>query len=184
MEKKDLRSLYAELQGYLKQAPTPKELYEVIYSDEICKQYNKCVQLIINNLGEDYNRFIIVPHESDIGPYINIHEYRQKLGGIIAKLHSEYFFSEPFLFGSQPNTIITQSQHQIQSLHIQMLLDIQSKIDAKVPDYKEGSKEKKFLQKIKNSLSSISDITQFLSQIFKIAKEFGLNIDDISKIFD
>lgn len=179
-KKEDLRSLYAELQGYLTQAPTPKELYDTIYSDRIWKQYNECVKLITNILGQDYNRFIIKPHEGGTEPYVNLYEYLQALGGIIAKLHGEHFSGEPFPLGSQPSTIITQNQQQNQSFNIQMLLDI---IDEKTPKYQEGSKEKTFLQKIRNSLSSISNITQFLIQLCKTAKEFGLNIDDISKIF-
>ncbi len=64
-----------------------------------------------------------------------------------------------------------------------MLLEIQSKIDEKIHSYEDGSKEKSFLQKFKNSLSSISNATQLISQLLKLAKDFGLNIEDILKIF-
>jgi hypothetical protein len=107
--------------------------------------------------------------------------YRQKLGGLISHLHGKYFADERAPFSGGPSTIITQSQQQSQ--FIQMVLDMQSKIDEQMPHFSEGSKEKGFLQKLKSSLSSISDVTQLLNQLFKLAKEFGLNIDSVSKIF-
>ena len=134
--------------------------------------------------GKDYGRFLIEPKSDRNVPYIYLITYRQKLGGLISALHAEYFGNELAPFSGVPSTIITQSQQQNQSVHIQMLLEIQSKIDEKIPHYPEGSKERSFLQKLKRSLSSISNITQLLSQLLKMAKEFGLRIDDILKFFN
>jgi len=75
------------------------------------------------------------------------------------------------------------SQQQAQSFYVQMLLDIQSKIDGNLKKYGEGSKERGFLKKVKDSLSSISNFTQLLGLIIKTAKEFGLTIDNVSEIF-
>ena len=99
------------------------------------------------------------------------------------KPDAKYFSDEPFPLGGSPDTIITLSQQQAQSFYVQMLLDIQSKIDDSLNNYEEGSKEKGFLKKVKDSLSSISNVTQLLTLILSTAKEFGLTVSDISKFF-
>ncbi|MBI2472734.1 MAG: hypothetical protein HYV59_16080 [Planctomycetes bacterium] len=180
MNKEELRPLYSELQGYLAQAPNSDK---AICDESIWKQYNDSVKLISKISREDFNRFLILNIEENVaGKFIRPILYRQKLGGLISFLHGKYFNDEPTPFSAGPSTIISQQQNQ--SVHVQMLLEIQSKIDERIHSLPEGSKEKSFLQKFKNKLSSISNVTQFISQLIKMAKEFGLNIDDISKIFN
>ena len=183
MMKEKLRPVYFELKGYLTQFPT-SEIKYIIYDEPVWKQYNDAVKLVVKiSEKEDYSRFLIIPSDSVVGPYVELFTYQQKLYGLISRLQGEYFSDEPSPFGGTPNTVITQSQQQNQSVHIQMLLDIQSKVDEKIPKYPEGSKENNFLQKFKSMLSSMSNITQLFSHFFKTAKEFGLNIDDITEIF-
>jgi hypothetical protein len=182
MEKEKIRPLYSELKGYLSQAPTIKEPYEYTNDESIWEQYNKSVDLVSKITGEDLRRFLIVPTEGGYGSkLLHIITYRQKLGGLISYLHGKYFADEPAPLGEAPKTVITQSQQQTQ--YIQMLLEMQSKIDEKLQGCEEGSKEKNFLQRIKSSLSSITSATQLISQILNIAKEFGLNVDDILRLF-
>jgi hypothetical protein len=183
MNKEDLRPLYSELQGYLVQAPTPEKPHDSTDDQSIWEQYNKSVNLVSKITGEDLNRFLIVPIEGGSGyKFIRIISYQQKLGGLISYLHGKYFADEPAPFGVEPRMVITQSQQQTQ--YIQMLLEIQSKIDEKIHSLQEGSKERNFLQKFKNTLSSISNATQLISQLIRMAKEFGLSVDDISRIFN
>ena len=184
MKKEKLRPLYSELQGYLAQAPSPEKSYEATDDESMWTQYNQSVNLLSKISGQDYNRFLIEPQTGNSGPFIRLVTYRQKLGGLISRLHGEYFAGEPAPFSVGPDTVITQSQQQYQSVHIQMLLEIQSEIDEKLRNYQEGSKEKNFLQKFKNSLSSVSNVVQLFNQLFKVAKGCNINIDDILKIFD
>lgn len=184
-KKGEIKEIYSELRGYLAEAPTPKETYETIETESVWEQYNGTVDLLNNISGKDYNRFRIVPsrHSSSGDTYIEIVAYRQKLGGLISRLYGEYFEAETNPLDGVPGTVIAQSQQQGQSVHIQMILDIQSKIDEKIPNYPEESKEKGFLQKLKGSISSILNVNQLLQTIHKMAKEFGLNLDDVLKIF-
>lgn len=179
MEKEKIRPLYSEFQGYLSQAPEAKAAMTRIYDEDLPEHYNVAVKLLNSITGEDYGRFFVVPNEN-FG-HVEVNTYRQKLGGLISNLHGTYFADEPAPFSGGPSTVITQSQQQSQ--FIQMVLDMQSKIDEKMPHFSDGSKEKDFLQKLKSSLSSISNVTQLLNQLFKLAKEFGLNIGGISQIF-
>lgn len=152
MTKEDLRPLFSELQGYLSQAPIVKELYNSIHYQSVWDQYNETVNLISKITGEDFSRFLIKDKDfkvRDNEKFIRLILYRQKLGGLISYLHAKYFINEPPPFSSVPSTIISQHQQQNQNLHIQMLLEIQSKIDEKLHNLEEGSKEKNFYKNLK-----------------------------------
>jgi hypothetical protein len=75
---------------------------------------------------------------------IAVSTYRQKLGGLISWLHGKYFTDEPPPFSGMPSTVIIQVQQQ--SVSVQMLLDIQTKIDEALTKAK-GEKEQGFLKK-------------------------------------
>ncbi len=183
-KKRELKAIYSELRGYLAQAPDIKYEYP-IHEESVWEQYNAAVNLLNEISGKDYSHFSIKPEQSPSStrPSIGIIAYRNKLGGLISKLHGEYFADEPNPLDGVPSTIMTQSQEQNQSVHIQMLLDIRSKIDEKIPNYPEGSKERNYLQKLKSLLSSMKSGSQILQTILKMAKDFKLNIDDISTFF-
>jgi hypothetical protein len=169
MEKEKIRPLYAEFQGYLSQTPEPRSPGDTMSGDEsLWDQYNNSVDLLNNITREDFNRFKIEPRRGQSGKFILIVSYRRKLGGLISHLHGRYFSDEPAPFSGMPSTVITQTQHQNQT--VQMLFEIRDKIEAKMADYQEGTKERKFLQKFKESLASISNWTQLLSQLLKMAK--------------
>ena len=79
--------------------------------------------------------------------------------------------------------IINQSQQQSQSVTVQMLLDVSSKIDEHLLKGNINEKEKGFLQKIKGSLSSVRNIIDLISLVLKTAKDFNLDINYIGKLF-
>ncbi|MGB8225681.1 MAG: hypothetical protein WCE45_02260 [Sedimentisphaerales bacterium] len=179
--KEQIRPLYSELQGYLAQVKTFSEKITYFNDAQIWEQYNKVVEELNKISGLDYSRFrinlIANSHSTDRSTY------QTKLGGLIARLHGEYFSDEPAPFAGMPTTIINQQQNQNQSLQVQMLLEIQSKIDEKIHETKDGSKEKTFLEKLKQTLPSIQSVTQLLIMLLKLAKEAGLDINDIKNIF-
>ncbi|MGD0624764.1 MAG: hypothetical protein ABSB32_08600 [Thermodesulfobacteriota bacterium] len=180
MEKEKIRPFYSELQGYLSQSPPLSS--DFIWEESVWTQYNETIKLLSDVSGEELSRFSVKSKLYDHKePFVKVIEYRQKLGGLISYLQGKYFPDEPAPFSGMPTTVISQSQQQNQT--IQMLFEIRDKIEAKMPDYPEGSKERKFLQKFKDSFTSISNWTQLLTQLFKMAKDFGLDIDSITKIF-
>ena len=132
-----IKALYAELQGYLSQTPEPNQPTDIFPSDSSWLQYNDTVRELAQLTGEDYDRFIIQPENHDGFNIVQIMSYRQKLGGIICKIHSIYFPDETPPFSSTPQTIISQNQSQ----SMQMLLDIQSKIDNELAKVKNGSQK-------------------------------------------
>lgn len=182
MEEK-IRPIYKELQGYLSQTPLPETTYSQFNDSSIADQFNKTIDELNSCSGKNYDKFKISPNyeEPDHKTY-SLMEYRQKIGGLISRLHAEYFSKDNEPFGSTPSTIITQNQQQSQSLHIQMLLDFQSLIDEKLPKLNEGSKEKNFLQKMKESLHSVSNAIDLIKLILTTAGTVGLTIAELKKI--
>lgn len=182
VDKQAIRPIYSELQGYLAQAPKEGATYEM----RVWEDYNKTIEELNSLTGKNYNKFSLTPTPSSHpqgSPHLNYDVYRGKLGGIIARLHGEYFSDEPAPFASMPSTIITQSQNQTQSLHVQLLLEVNDLINEKLNKVGEGTKEKKFLEKIKGSLSAVKNVSQLISLIMTTAKAVGIPIDQLASLF-
>jgi len=181
--KEKIRPFYSEFQGYLAQAPEINDIRQRLYDQYIWSQYNDAVELLGEIVGEPYVRFIVqtTTRPNDGKEYVVLFDYRQKLGGLISRLHAEYFQDEPVPFEGMPSTIITQTQQQNQS--IQMYLDIQSKIDENLSKIEEGSKEEGFLKKFKSKLSSVSNVNELFKLGLKVAKDFEINISELLKLW-
>lgn len=184
MTEETIKPLYAELRGYLAQAPSGAMEGSNIRESAFWEQYNECIEKLSSVSGKDYSRFKIDPIRwGRDNIFVPVTLYRQKLGGVISKLHAEYFEDEQDPLGVSPKTVISQSQLQNQSVFIQVILDTQSKIDENIPKYAEGSKEKSFLEKVKSSLASVSNVVQLINLLLTTAKDFGLDIEKLSKMF-
>jgi hypothetical protein len=183
-KKGELKAIYSELRGYLAQAPEIKDEYD-IHEESVWTQYNEAVNLLNKISGKIYSRFCIKPEQSPMStrPSISVVAYRNMLGGLISRLHGEYFAEEPNPLDGVPSTVMTQNQQQYQSVRIQMIIDITDIINEKIDKYEDGSKEKGFFQKLKSSLSSISNVNQLIKTILKLAKDSGLDINEALKIF-
>ena len=184
--KEEIRPIYSELQGYLTQAPK-NERNDWIYEQEFWVQYNSTVQELnlLTGSGEDYAKFKLTPivqHHGGVSTtHITKDMYRQKLGGLIARLHGEYFSDEPAPFAQMPSTVI--SQNQSQSLQVQLLLEVNDLIHEKLGKAEDGSKEKTFLEKVKASLSSVKNISQLIVLLLKLAHDSGISIEQLKVLF-
>lgn len=183
--KEQVHPIYSELQGYLSQAPAGDK--GLIFESSIWEQYNQTIDELNNVTGKNYDRYKVevrsINWRGTIRLVINSQSYRIKLGGLIFRLHGEYFSDEPPPFSGMPSTVITQHQIQNQVTYVQILLDVQSKIDEKLQEYKEESKEKNFLEKIKNSLSRTGNIIELINLVLKTGKELDLTIEQLLKMF-
>ncbi len=181
--KKKIRPLYSEFQGYLSQTRTSLSSNDSISDEVIWNQYNDALTLLCDEAGEDYKRFRIDCKTSklDSSSYVRVDTYRQKLGGLISNLHGEYFSDETPPFAGMPSTVITQTQQQ--SMSIQLLLDVQTKIDELLPNLEAGSEKQKFLEKFKSILSSVSNVNDLIGKFMKLAHKFDLNVHDILSLW-
>ena len=179
--KSKVRAIYYELQGYLSQTPEPQHTSDIFAGNDSWLQYNQTIQELSKITGDDYERFMIKPKPMNGHDIVHITTYRQTLGGIINRIHGVYFSDENMPFSGSPQTIISQSQNQNQS--IQMLLDIQSKINEEITKAEGDPKKEGFLNKMKSKLSQVKGINDLLKLFLKTAKEFGLNMTDLLSLF-
>ncbi len=185
MDINELNPIYKELQGYLTQTPLPKDPDDFTREKSVWEQYNQTIEILNNTTSEDFSRFKVEPEGSEY-PSLNITGYRQKIGGLISHLHAKYYNEEPEPFSGSPTTVITQhqQQNQNQTIHIQLLLDIQSKIEKNIDNYDEGTKEKSFLETLKNQLNTVTTATKLFALILQLANKFGLNPEEILKLLN
>lgn len=182
-----IKPIYSELQGYLAQAPNNDA--GSIRNQDLDTQVNKAIEELQEISDNNYSRFKINKHTSSqmnkSYTYIHIQDYRSKLGGLISRLHAEFFSDEPPPFNSMPQTVINQNQNQAQTQEmrvniVQEMMDILVRNEAKF-DY--DSDEAKFIDKIKAKIKSVSNITDLVSTILKTGKEMGLTVAQILNIF-
>lgn len=190
MDKKEkIRSMYSELQGYLSQTPIAEKGYEHIDDDGFTDNLNAIIQELNTSTGNDYSRSSLKKkyYSTDRGPeyYIRVAEYRNKIGGLISRLHSEFFKDEPPPFSGMPNTSInvTQDQRQSQSIALEIAIEMGSLIGSKIEKYEKGTPERAFLEKLKEKLVSIKSVSELVLTIFGIASSVGLTLDKIKTIF-
>ncbi len=107
--------IYSELQGYLAQAPDKDK---EIFSAAVWDRYNKTIIELNEVSGKNYDGYCVQPRKwaHSIKPCVDTIDYRTKLGGLIARLHREFFSNEAAPFSGMPGTIINQSQYQHRKL--------------------------------------------------------------------
>ncbi len=139
-EKEEIRPLYSELQGYLSQAPKAEKYYE-IHDSNLWQQVNNAIDELSDVSGEDNRRFKMVPeiYPESRDEHLHHDTYRGNLGGLISRLHGKYFSDEQPPFSGMPSTVIHQTQEQSQSLQVEMLLEINTQICEKLPQFEQGT---------------------------------------------
>lgn len=179
-DKDAIRPIYSELQGCLAQAPEA-ELHRDISNAEFWEDHNLTIQELNEVTGKDYSKYIFTPMKGYSYQHITVEIYRKKLGGLIARLHAEYFSDEQVPFADMPSTII--HQNQIQSVQIELIQEVTNLIDDKLQAAQAGSKEKTFLEKVRGSLSKVKNISQLIPLIIKTAKEMDISINELCDLF-
>lgn len=180
VDKEKIRTSYSELQGLLSQAPPVKDkngVYRSV-SNEVLDHLHHVIDELNSVSKEDYSRF-----KMRTGGWTDYLLYRTKLSGLISRLHGEYFSDEPAPFSGMPSTVISQTQQQSQSFQIQMLLEIQSKIDEKLHELEPEDKKRGFLEKVKGALSSVNNAAGLIALILSTGQQFDLTIKELLELF-
>jgi hypothetical protein len=181
--KENIRPIYSELQGYLTEAPPIGEHGNGTTSDNtLWQQFNGTIEELNQISEKDFNKFKVTGIQNGQfgNRFIKISEYRQKLGGLISRLHGEFFSDEQPPFSGMPSTVITQTQNQTQS--VSMILEIQERVLSQITKYADGTKEKGFLEKLKASLPSVKSAVDVLGSALKIGADLGLDPATIHKL--
>lgn len=188
--KEDIRPIYAELQGYMLQAPGGDNV-RVIYDSNVWKHYNQVVDELTKLTGHSYDRFKIahlyMPSGRGHKECVDVTQYRTKLSGLISRLHAEFFLDEPSPFAGSPGMVINQTQQQSQAVYIQMIMEINEQLTRSETQFTEGTKERGFIDKVKgylkSAVSSTTSAAQLMLLLLNVAKECNLSIADMQKIF-
>lgn len=182
----DIRPIYTELQGYLSQAPSAEKVV-YLYDKSLWDQLNGVIDELNEKSGEDYSKFkitsIMQQKHEPYSPYILTSDYRSKLNGLIMRIYGRHFSEEHSPFGGFPSTVITQSQAQSQSVHVAMIMELQSAIDKKLFTSELEENEKGFLTKVKESLPTLKSFVEVINLVLGLAKSFGLSVDQVVKLF-
>jgi hypothetical protein len=188
--KEKVRPIYAELQGYMLQAPGGDNV-RVIYDPNVWRHYNQTVDELTKLTGNNYDRFKAVhrymPSARTMIECVDVTQYRTKLSGLINRLHAEFFADEASPFAGSPGMVINQSQQQSQAVHIQMVMEITEQLTRAEAKFEEGDKERGFIDKVKGYLKSAGTATTSLAQLMllllNVARECGLSIEDMKRVF-
>lgn len=177
---KQIKMIWQELQGYLSQTPLQKETNDIVRFDPLGNQINSTIDELNSITEKNYDKFKILLTSGDT--HVGLVAIRIKLGGLIDKLHAEYFNSEPRPFCGSPQTVISQSQTQNQFIDINLLLDLNSKITSQLDNSDIKNEEKSFLEKIKSSLGSVKNTMELLSLILNTGSSFGITVETTKKL--
>lgn len=185
--KDDIRPIYAELQGFLLEAPDDSK---TISESPVWELYNQSIDALIQ-LGLAYERFKITPETHHAGgrrsQWVRARQYRIALSGTINRLHAEFFRDEPSPFAGSPGMVISQNQQQSQVVYIQMIMEVQEQLTRSEAKFKEDSKERSFIDKAKDLLkagvSGIASTAQLMLLLLSVAKECGLSVEDMQRVF-
>lgn len=188
-KKDDVRPIYQELKGYLSQAPPGDDPHAVSYDPGLWDPANAAIDELTALTGDNtYGRMKIVPEATTTmksGKMVWIAAYRSKLGGVITRLHGDYFPDEPEPFSSSPDQVMTQIQSQDQSTDVRVIitLEIQEKIIERLRDETLSDVERGFLETVKDSIRGVKSVTELVSLILSTAQSMGVELENLSELF-
>lgn len=181
-----IRPIYADLIGQLSGLPQTRELFDT-FNRNIADHYNTRVDELSRETVKDFGSYKVeikeqrFEHVRTATITISIVELRQKMNGLIMRLHAEYFDDEDPPFGGQPGTINVMKQEQAQAMSISFLLNLQEHVLQRAQQVDEGSTERKLLDRIKEKLRNVSDGLEGVKAIIDAARIVGASVDDIRR---
>jgi len=177
----EIKPIYQELQSILSQMPKPDSPFASMRQEDILPQIDSAIDRINVISGKDYSEYKITDNPQNQN--VSIVKIRTKLGGLIDKLHGEYFTeTEDRPFSGNPartDISLNNTQSQLQSQTLSVVLDINDRINEASKDPNLKPEEKGFLEKLKTELRDPKDLFGILSSILTIGEKFGLAIPAI-----
>ena len=173
---KEIQGVYEELKGVLSSIPEKTSSF----TDE---GFTEHVNAVIERLGKtcpeinDWKNYTIQNRlitSAGIRSHYVIDTVlaKSKLNGLIGRIKGTYELDVPST-GSGLTLVQNQSQNQSQS--IALMLELHEKILSELPNHLQGTAERSFLEKLKESLPTIKNTMDILSEVLKIGANFGLD---------
>lgn len=174
---KEIRGIYEELKGILVSLSDIGSWFD---DKGFIEQVNNTINRVTEVCPEiqDIDSYILkADYSPNRGPTVDVTQAKSKLGALIGRIKGTYD-----LDSYQPSSGHTIIQNQTQSQSLNIILDLQEKILSEIPKYSKESKEGSFLEKFKNTLPTIKNITDIFSSALKIGGELGLDPETIRKL--
>jgi len=179
-----IKPIYQELQGYLQSIPTISDPFANTNDHGMWKRYNQSIEelnKIVVSDGKDYSKFLIEPIvNANGGSFIRLLNLKNSIGGLVDRIHGDYFTDESRPFTNSPSTVISQTQTQ--SVDITYVLNLQEQIIGNLQNPNLEPKEKQFLEKVKSVLGTTKNTLELFAVILKIANDFGLGPEKIKTL--
>lgn len=177
---KQINSCYEELRGLLFGMSEEKF---TIYGG-ILSQYLQIIAQLQSLTQQDLKRFIPRTQTTTVGvAYCGSTELKVSANSLVAWLGATYLkdktphYIQPSLASSQVNVSQDVNVSQIVSVDIVELLT------RKEGEFKEGTKERTFINKLKSGIRGVQGTAAIIVLIMQTATECGLAINDLHRIF-
>ena len=145
-------------------------------------RFNNSLNRLNKLTDNQYLDFKLLPFRGSHSEYLSIDNYRTTLSGLIFKLHSDFFSQEqyPITKSESGQIIFNQNISQTQNISINLFKE---QIENKLKDYKEGTKERSFLNDLNNYLTTTNNLTDIFKKTIDLANKIGLSFESLSNIF-
>jgi len=184
--KERVRPYYGQLISLLDQMPGGNEHYNnSVYVSEIKDQLSDVIARLKEITGEDYSAFAIKSEPASGGrePLAKLISIKAQLAGLLGRLGGKYFSDEQKASAPGTHLILTQSQSTNQSVNISIVDEMSHVLSKKSGNYVSGSKEGKFIEKLKESLGTVQSISQLILAITSLATKIGITPEALKDIF-
>lgn len=175
--------IYSDLIAYLHTSVDCDDNH-ITYEDQRFTEFNKIIAELDQYGANGYERFML---KQKPGYYaIDWKEYKAMLSATVRRLHTEFFNGQPDPFVKTPTSVVnhSMSQYQNQMQNQEMIVDLSVLVGEKRSKYEEGSPERKFLDELRDNITTAGNTIDKIRQIFEIAKKFGLSIAKLISIFN
>jgi len=175
-----IRPIYLQLQGYLNQLPKSEDKYADVETKQTWEGYHRVIDNLSEILGENLDDFKL-EIKSGGGDsfqsrynYVNLNNFRFQLGGLISRLYGQYFSDERNPLDGSPSTVINTTQNQSQTVQLEIAIEMTELITKKLLNYKDGTKERTFLEQVKDGLRGGKNVVELIDLILKTGAALGL----------
>lgn len=184
MNEDAIEGKYRELIAFLAQIPETG----TVHRQDTAKDFNDIVDQLATLCEDDFNdcKVRVVSDE-------HCTSFWTKGMKLIARVNHKYEFDRktPTVRASSQatgtNLNVSQSQQNEQNATVTVLVSIVSEVTEQLvraeAEYKPGSPERKFIEKMRDGIKSIKAYSDVLLLILSFAQSYGISVETLQKIF-
>lgn len=178
---KQIRIIYEQILGLL-HGLNSSGIKGYIY-DGTSLQYKKTVEDLAELTQQDLKHFLPDQVQGENQIVYDANEIINQANGLAAWVKATYLpeRSQHYIQTFSPTTSVNVSQ-DVNVTQV-VTLDIFEILTTKEKEFNEGSKERTFIEKLKNGLKGVQSTAAILALIAKTANDCGLLTSDLHKIF-